>query len=128
MFEKASRLKLRFDTDRGPMATEDLWDLPLTSATGKTNLDNIAVGLHISLSTSNLSFVNTSAVVDEGNQLKLAIVKHIIDVRLAENAARATERDNAAKKQNLLALIVKKEDAALEGYSLEDLRKMADSL
>ncbi len=128
MFEKASRMKLRFDTDRGPMSAEDLWDLPLTSATGKTNLDNIAVGLHISLSTSNLSFVNTSAVVDEGNQLKLAIVKHIIDVRLAENAARATERDNAAKKQNLLALIVKKEDAALEGYSLEDLRKMAESL
>jgi hypothetical protein len=128
MFEKASRLKLRFDTDRGPMATEDLWDLPLTSATGKTNLDNIAVGLHISLSTSNLSFVNTPAVADEGNQLKLAIVKHIIDVRLAENAARATERDNAAKKQSLLALIAKKEDAALEGHSLEDLRKMAESL
>ena len=32
MFQKASRLKLRFDSPKGLLSVEDLWDLPLTSA------------------------------------------------------------------------------------------------
>lgn len=129
MFIKASRLKLRFDTPKGGLSVEDLWDLPLRSAPGKINLDTIAVELYNQVKeASTISFVNVPAKSDETVQLKLDIAKYIIETRMAENAARALERTNLEKKQNLLALISKKENEHLEGQSLEDLRAMVNSL
>lgn len=127
MFEQASKMALRFETNLGMLSTEDLWALPLTSAT-KVSLDAIAVELHRKISTDNLSFVDTPAVADATNQLRFEIVKHIIDCKKAEAAARAMERSNADKKQAILALIAKKEGEALESNSLEDLRALAQSL
>lgn len=46
IFEQTSRLKLRFDTTKGMLTAEDLWDLPLTSDAGKANLDDVAQSLH----------------------------------------------------------------------------------
>jgi hypothetical protein len=129
MFDKASRLKLRFTSHKGDLTVEDLWDLPLTSATGKPNLDSIAVDLFNQVKeTATVSFVNTPAKADETVQLKLDIAKHIIETRLVENATRNAAAANAEKKQNLLALISKKENEHLEGQSLEELRAMVNNL
>jgi hypothetical protein len=129
MFDKASRLKLRFTSHKGDLTVEDLWDLPLTSATGKPNLDSIAVDLFNQVKeTATVSFVNTPAKADETVQLKLDIAKHIIETRLVENATRNAAAANAEKKQNLLALISKKENEHLEGQSLEELLAMVNNL
>ena len=63
MFEQASRLKLRFTTARGSLSVEDLWDLPLTSTTGKPNLDDIAKSLNRELraTSEETSFVEPNA-------------------------------------------------------------------
>ena len=45
MFEKATRLKLRFETVRGYVTTEDLWDIPLSAVNGFC-LDTIAKNLN----------------------------------------------------------------------------------
>lgn len=128
MFEKASRLKLRFETNQGTLTTEDLWDLPL-SHDRKTNLDDIAKGLHKQLQDSETaSFVVKATQKNETLQLKFDIVKHVIDVRLAENEAAALIRANKEKKQRILALIDQKENEKLAGTSLEELRAMANSL
>lgn len=130
MFEKASRLKLRFDSVKGQLSVEDLWDLPLTSAVGKANLDAIAVDLYSRLSNApQISFVNPTAnVADATIQLKLEIVKHVIAVRVAENAARAQATERAATRQRIMEAIEAKKDDAIKGASLEDLQKMLDSL
>lgn len=128
-FLKASRAKVRFDSPKGLLSMEDLWDLPLSSGTGKANLDTIAMDLHRQLKAKEeVSFVLKEVKPDEVTQLKFDIVKQIIDIRLEENEAAAKARTNAEKKQNLLALIATKENEQLAGTSLEELRAMVAAM
>jgi len=137
MFEKAVRLKLRFDTPLGSLPVEDVWDLPLLPGRGKNGgrkggkacLDDLAKVLHKELqSDDSESFVLKRKRTNDELQLRFDIVKHVIDVRLeekerAENVAKAKE-----KKQQILAIISDKETEDLKGKSLEDLRALCDTL
>lgn len=129
MFEKASRMRLRFDTVKGMLSVEDLWDLPLTSNTGKANLDDIARGLNKRLkNTDDVSFVVKEHKSDETVQLGFDIVKHIIDVRIAENEVQATAKANKEKKQMLLGIIAQKENEQLLNMPMDELKKIVDSM
>lgn len=129
LFEQATRNKVRFETPQGMLTVEDLWDIPLTSARGRANLDDIARALHRKIKeTETESFVIKAPKADELTQLKFELVKHVIDVRLAENAAAEQLRLNREKKQQLLALIAQKENEQLQGHTLEELKAMAEGL
>lgn len=125
MFDIATRKKLRFETSKGLLSVEELWDLPLTSATGKTNLDSIALELHRELrgAADVQSFVDETAKADTVVQLKFDIVKHIIDVRKKENLEAAQARVRAETKQRLLAALERKQGEAIDALSEEELRK-----
>jgi hypothetical protein len=127
IFEKASRQKLRFASPRGQLSVEDLWDLPLTGKSA--NLDDIARDLHKRLQDSpNISFVSKASAADETLKLAFDVVKHVIEVRLAENAAAAVARENAAKKQRILEILNQRQDDALRNASEDELRKMLDTM
>ncbi len=129
MFEKASRLAIRFATAKGEITVEDLWVLPLTSAAGRANLDDIARDLYNQLKETNaVSFVNPAVGADPIVQLKFDVVKHIIDVRVAENAAAAVAKANKDKKQALLGVLAQKENEALLAMPLDELRKQIEAL
>jgi len=129
IFEQATRLKLRFNTTKGMLTVEDLWELPLTSANSAANLDDIARGFYSQLKEENtISFVTKPAAADKTAELAFDIVKHIIAVRLEENAAAATARENKERKQRLLGIIEHKENEVLTSKSLDELRTIADSL
>ncbi len=129
MFQQASRLALRFATVKGDLTVEDLWLLPLISATGKANLDDIARGLYNQLKETNVvSFVTPAQKADPTVQLRFDIVKHIIGVRVAENAAAATARANREKKQALLGVLAQKENEALLAMPLDELRRQIEAL
>jgi hypothetical protein len=129
-FEKAAREKIRFDSPKGLLMVEDLYDIPLTSQTGKANIDDIARGLHIQLKNSDnvCSFVNKEQTFDEIVQLKFDIVKHIIETRLAEYEAWKIEKSNKEKKQMLLGIIAQKENEKLLNMDLEELKKIVESM
>ena len=130
MFEKASRIGLRYETPQGLLTVEDLWKLPLTSSRpGRANLDDIAINLFRQLKESDTeSFVKKAAKKDDTTQLAFDIVKHIIDVRMAEDEAAAVQRANKEKKRRILEIIAQKEDAQLFDASLDELKAMAESL
>lgn len=129
MFEKASRMRLRFNTDKGVLTVDDLWDLPLTSTTGRANLDDIARSLHKKIQQEEtVSFVSPNTNKIPAELLQFEIVKHIIDVRLAENAEKAKAQENREKKQRILGLITEKQDEAMRGKSLEELKTMLSEL
>jgi len=123
MFEKVSRAKVRFDSPKGQLSVEDLWDLPLTSTRGQANLDDIARALHKQLKNGDdVSFVNTAQKSDPVVQLKFDVVKHVIEVRLAENEAAATKRTNAEKRATLMEALAVQEAKALANKTPEELR------
>lgn len=127
MFEKASRLKLRFDTGKGQLAVEDLWDLPLSG--NGANLDKIAIALSRQLREENVeSFVRKAPKDTSALQLQFDIAKHIINTRLAEQELAANRAAAKAKKDKILEIIARKQDAALEGSSLEELQQLASTL
>ena len=130
IFEQATRLKLRFATNRiGEITAEDLFDLPLTSRVGRENLDDMARGLHKQLRNGDdVSFVEPSRTSDPVIQLRFDIVKHVINAKLEENKAEAKKRDDAEKKQKILALIADKKDDELKGKPLEELEAMLTAL
>lgn len=129
MFEKASRLKLLFPSPKGPLVVEDLWDLPLTSTTGKANLDDLARELHQTLENKKVgSFVTKAPSADVRTQLQFDIVLHVINVRLAENEAAAQREAASAKKQQIMEIISRKEIESLSNASLDELRAMLGSL
>lgn len=91
MFEKASRKKLRFDTQRGTLSAEDLWDLSLEG------LDEIVTNLSKQAEESREeSFIKKRTVVGRDLSLRFDIVKRVIEVRLQE-------AENAEKLMKLVA-------------------------
>lgn len=129
IFERATRLKMRFDTQKGPLGVEDLWDLPLTSNSNRANLDEIARKLHRQLNNGDdVSFVEPDRKSNENIQLAFDVVKHVIDVRLAERKKASEEVERKERKQELLSIIKDRKSEDLRKMSLEDLQKMVEAL
>lgn len=122
LFELATRNKMRFPF-RGMISVEDLWDLSLT------NLDSVFKTLNAEAKKfEEESLLNTKSKEDEEISNKIDIVKYIVNVKLKEKRAREDARKNAEMKQRLLEIKAKRQDAALENMSDEDLDKMLAKL
>ena len=128
IFEQASREALRFDSPKGQLHVEDLWRLPLQSATGKANLNDLAIALNKKIVEGSISFVEPSTAPNKELQLKFDVVRHIINVRVAEAKIEREASDRAAQKQKILEILARKKDAALEGKSTEELEAMIKAM
>lgn len=122
MFEKASRMKLRF-AYKGVCSVEDLWDMRLTE------LDSLFKALNAQLKArEGESLLGAVSPADKVLDLQIEIVKHIVKTRLAERDAVRDSAEKAEKKQKILGIIAHKQDAALIDTPLEELMKMAEEL
>jgi hypothetical protein len=129
MFEKATRQQLRFNSKKGLLSVEDLWTLPLKASGTSVDLDEVAKIVHKELKDSEeVSFVAPVTSSNTAAQLKMDIVKHIISVKLAEQAAAQKARETKEKKQMIMQIIAQKQNDALANSSVEDLQKMLDNL
>ena len=130
LFEKASRMKLRFSTPQGLLPVEDVWDLPLTAESSrKANLNDMAKSLYRALKEDDeVDFIKKRVEPNEELSLRFAIAKHIIDVRLREQEATENALKVKEKKARIMEIMAGKEDEELKGKSLEDLRGLLNSL
>lgn len=125
IFEQASRMKLGFQTTKGQLSVEQVWDLPLTSKIGQPNLDALAIGLDEQLGTKKkISFVDSGATGDPTVQLRFDIVKHIIDARLSENKAASEAAAKRERNQKIMAELASRKDKAIATMSDSDLEKL----
>ena len=129
IFEQASRLKLRFSTNRGDLTVEQLWDLPLQSKT-QFDLDSIAKSVYQDLKgRGEESFVATSTDPMKGRlELMLEILKHVIHAKQEENTAKLNKARIEQERARIAEIIDKKQDAALENETLEQLQARLPSL
>jgi hypothetical protein len=130
LFQAAARQKFRFESPRGLLSVEDLWDLPLTGNSTKPNLDDVARVLHKQLKESDneVSFVRPAVKATTDLQARFDIVKHVIEVKVAERDLAAAAADKADKKRKLMELIARKQDAVLESASIDDLQRQLAEL
>lgn len=123
IFEQASKLKLRFATTKGMQIVEDLWDLSLES------LDTIAITVDKQLETAGKkSFIGKKDTTNKTLELQLEVLKHIIEVKLDEKAAKAARVERNAQLAQLRELAASKSTEALAGKSLEEINKMIAEL
>ena len=124
LFLQATREKFRFESSKGDLSVEQLWDLPLTSRTG-FDLDTVAKAVNADLKTSNEeSFVNVNNNPAVSRlQAKLEVVKAIIEVKLAQAEATKKRAEKVAERQRLMEVLHSKKDQELQGLSVEEIER-----
>lgn len=117
LFEVATRANYQFPF-RGMINVIDLWDLSLT------NLDSVFKTLNAEVKKfEEESLLHTKSKEDEEISNKIEIVKYIVNVKLNEKKKRKNDIKNAETRQKLLEIKAKRQNAALENMSDEELDK-----
>lgn len=128
IFKKASKKKLRFNTNRGVLSVEQLWDLPKDEIRQLVIKSREAVKKSSGeVNDSELSFLDAPVKVKAtDDELRFEILKDIyITKRSAEEKAQKKAEARANNKK-ILELIARKQDEALEKKSIKDLEKMLE--
>lgn len=129
IFEYATRNKLRFASVRGELSVEQLWDVPLRSR-DSFNLNDIAKTANKALKDTEENFVEmtTKTTVHARNETVMEIIKHVIEVKLAEEEAAKTRAAKKQEKEKLLAILAEKQDGKLSELSEKELQKRIAAL
>lgn len=119
-YKKASRMKLRVQTEKGNVGVEDLWDLSLTK------LNEIAKQLNRAKQLDKEEdFLSEIEVKDH---LDFDIVLDILKTKQAEKIAKSKLAENKIKKDKLLAILANKQDESLSNLSEDELKQQIASL
>lgn len=115
LFEIATRNRYRFNY-KGVMTVEDLWALSVEA------LDAIFKTLNRQKKTADEdSLLAVKSAEDAELANKIELVKYIVAVKLAESEARVDAAEKKAQRDKILAIMAKKQDAALEGMDMKQL-------
>lgn len=118
-FKLASQQKLRFQTNKGQLSTEQLWDLSLDE------LNDLAVSLDADYNESGKkSFLVAKTAKDKTLKLKFDVVLDVLNTKA--EAIQAASDAQAVREHNkkIIALIQEKKDDSLKGKSIAQLEKM----
>lgn len=130
IFLEAASKKFRFDTPKGQIRVEDLFDLPLTTKVGAPNLNDIAIDLYEQSTTAKatISFVDTVSPARSDIITKLEIVKAVIAIKKKQLEDRVLAEHKVEKKRVLLAALEAKEQSSINAMSKEDIIKALSEL
>ena len=131
LFSYATRNKLRFQSTKGELTVEQLWDIPLRSKNGEHfDLNNVAQRANQSLKEIDAeNFVETTRTPAHTLcEMRLEIVKYIIETKLGEEEAAKKRADNKTEKEKLLKILAEKQDGKLSELSEKELQKRIAAL
>ena len=118
-FKSASQQKLRFQTNKGLLSTEQLWDLSLEE------LDALAVSLEAKVEESGRkSFLVKTSEKSRIAKLRFDVALDVLNTKVEEAQDAATALENKRHNEKIITLIAEKQDESLKGKSVEELEKM----
>lgn len=129
IFEYALRNKIRFQSTKGGLTLEQLWDVPLRS-NDDFNLNSIAKAASSAMKNTAEDFVNTTKTTPEHarNATAFEIVKYVIDVKLAEEEAAKNRAERKKEKEALLNALAEKQEGKLSKLSEAQLKARIEAL
>ena len=129
IFEYAARSKIRFQSARGELTVEQLWDVPLRSR-DDFNLNAVAKTTSKAWKDiSEESFVETAKTPEHTRrETALEVVKYVIEAKLSEEAAAKKRADNKIEKEKLLAILAEKQAGKLSELSEKELQRRIAAL
>lgn len=118
-FKLASQQKLRYQTNRGSLTTEQLWDLSLEE------LDTLAVSLETEHEQSGKkSFLRKTTEKDKTEKLRFEIVLDVLNTKVEIANALSEAQEIKEHNKKIIALISEKQDESLKGKSIKQLESM----
>jgi len=122
MYKQSLQLKLRFETSKGLLSIEQLFDL------NQSQLANVVRNLKkkiVSDTDNDLAFLDENAPqVNQEDQLRFDIAKDIYLTKKAERDEARTALEVKQHNQKIMELIQNKKDESLTQMSVEDLEKL----
>jgi hypothetical protein len=122
IFERAAKQKLRFPC-RGSISTEDLYDLRVEELDRLFKVLNAKVKIE-----AEESLLKPKEKTSTELDLQIAIVRHIVEGKLADAEEKKNLAAKRAQKQKLLEILSEKQDMDLRNKSVEELTKMLEAL
>lgn len=118
-FKLASQKKLRFQTNKGLLSVEQLWDLSLE------DLDALAVSLEIEHKESGKkSFLVKTSVKDKTAKLRFDIVLDVLNTKVEEMQTAQEVAEIKEHNKKIITLISEKQEESLKGKSIKQLEAM----
>lgn len=125
MYKKASKLKLRFATQKGNLTVEQLWDLSMEDLKVEVKNQYEVIKEASVDDDPDLSFLGDGKV-DSKETLKFEILKDIFTTKKQEIENSAAEAEKRMKNKRIMEIIAKKQDEDLQGKSIEELKAMLE--
>lgn len=123
LFKEATKQHLRFNLGNGDVTTEDLWEFPLT------RLDAAYSQVHQELEQSKqVSLLSPKTTNNKLLELKLEIIKAVVEAKLADKEAKETKALRAAQAAVIREKLAAKQGEALDSLSVEELEKQLAEL
>ena len=118
-FKLASQQKLRFQTNKGLLSVEQLWDLSLE------DLDALAVSLETEHKESGKkSFLVKTSAKDKTAKLRFDVVLDVLNTNVEAEQAALAERERKANNEKIIGIIADKQDESLKGKTIKQLEAM----
>lgn len=123
-FEKASRVNLEVPVnEQAVVSVNSLWNLPMASK-NRVSLESIAIYLHNELKGNDVpDFLAPKSTTDNTLQLSYDIVKHIIEVRQAEQVAAVSKAEKQSQIKLMREAIATKKTEKLLSGDLDEMEK-----
>lgn len=125
MYKQAALLKLRFETSKGNLTAEQLFDLSMSDLSSAIRNVNAQLKKE-KAEDDELAFLEGVDVVETQNSLRFKILKDVYLTKKEARDAAVVDFENKQRKQRIAEIIAAKKDAALAEKSIEELEKMLE--